>query len=579
MKFHQAFTNAIYNVAQGEPTAVHTPGLQYATTRLKVVPCQPIRPSNRSMFSQQIPPRRITMNLISHISTRAKLILMVSACALGILLVAITSLRGLQQAIVSGEQLGQRKVPTLQILGELRASVGNMRRLEKDMFLNLADEERLNLDHKLWREQVALGNQRIAELRPQLNPEEQTQAESLLAAVAGYEKAVESIHVSITRGEINDPWRANQALEPAMVEVRAIDEALSIIGSKVSERVDTTVTQLAAIQRSAVQLTVVAAVISLAVMLALGYAIGQRIIVPLTSAAAAIERVANGDLCTRVGLGGSDEMGRVLAGIQRMQDNLALLVTEIREGVDSMNMASEEMAAGNQDLSVRTIQAADNLRQTSASMDQLTNTVRQSTDAARQANELAANAASIAARGGRVVGQVVTTMDDINQSSKKISEIIGVIDGIAFQTNILALNAAVEAARAGEQGRGFAVVAGEVRNLAQRSAQAAKEIKGLIGASVDKVEAGSKLVADAGQTMGEIVGSVQRVSDIIGEITSAAAEQSGGIGHVNKAVNQLDQITQQNAALVQESAGAAQNLQEQAVRLSATMTRFGTPTS
>jgi methyl-accepting chemotaxis protein len=200
-------------------------------------------------------------------------------------------------------------------------------------------------------------------------------------------------------------------------------------------------------------------------------------------------------------------------------------------------------------------------------MEELTSTVRQSADAARQANQLASSAAEIAARGGQVVGQVVTTMDEINQSSKKISDIIGVIDGIAFQTNILALNAAVEAARAGEQGRGFAVVAGEVRNLAQRSAEAAKEIKGLIGASVDKVEAGSRLVADAGQTMSEIVGSVQRVSDIIGEITAASGEQSDGIGQVNVAVTQLDQMTQQNAALVEESAAAAESLKDQAQRL------------
>jgi len=207
-------------------------------------------------------------------------------------------------------------------------------------------------------------------------------------------------------------------------------------------------------------------------------------------------------------------------------------------------------------------------------MEQLTGTVKQSADSARQANQLAASAAEVAARGGVVVSRVVSTMDDINASSKKIADIIGVIDGIAFQTNILALNAAVEAARAGEQGRGFAVVAGEVRNLAQRSAQAAKEIKGLIGASVEKVESGAKLVADAGLTMQEIVGSVQRVTDIIGEITAASSEQSDGIGQVNQAVTQLDQMTQQNAALVEESAAAAESLKEQAVRLAQVVGTF-----
>jgi methyl-accepting chemotaxis protein len=250
-----------------------------------------------------------------------------------------------------------------------------------------------------------------------------------------------------------------------------------------------------------------------------------------------------------------------------MQNSLSRIVGEVRNSTDSIGTASQQIASGNQDLSARTEQAASNLQETAASMEQLTSTVRQSADAARQANQLAASAAEIAVRGGQVVGQVVTTMDEINHSSKKISDIIGVIDGIAFQTNILALNAAVEAARAGEQGRGFAVVAGEVRNLAQRSAEAAKEIKGLIGASVDKVEAGSKLVADAGQTMSEIVGSVQRVSDIIGEITAASGEQSDGIGQVNVAVTQLDQMTQQNAALVEESAAAAESLKDQAQRL------------
>ena len=250
-----------------------------------------------------------------------------------------------------------------------------------------------------------------------------------------------------------------------------------------------------------------------------------------------------------------------------MKDSLLQTVTQVRSATDSINTASSEIASGNQDLSARTEQAASNLEETAASMEELTSTVRNSADAARQANQLAATASEIAVRGGQVVGEVVTTMEAINHSSKKISDIIGVIDGIAFQTNILALNAAVEAARAGEQGRGFAVVAGEVRNLAQRSAEAAKEIKGLIGTSVDKVEAGSRLVADAGQTMSEIVGSVQRVSDIIGEITAAAGEQSDGIGQVNVAVNQLDQMTQQNAALVEESAAAAESLKDQANRL------------
>ena len=243
------------------------------------------------------------------------------------------------------------------------------------------------------------------------------------------------------------------------------------------------------------------------------------------------------------------------------------VVASVQGSAASIETASAEIANGNHDLSTRTEQAASNLQETAASMEQLTSTVRQSADSARQASQIAVANAEVAARGGAVVGQVVTTMDEINASSKKISDIIGVIDGIAFQTNILALNAAVEAARAGEQGRGFAVVAGEVRNLAQRSAEAAKEIKGLIGTSVGKVEAGSRLVAEAGSTIGEVVANAQRIADIVGEIMAAAGEQSDGIGQVNVAVSQLDQMTQQNAALVEESSAAAQSLKDQALSL------------
>ena len=264
----------------------------------------------------------------------------------------------------------------------------------------------------------------------------------------------------------------------------------------------------------------------------------------------------------------------LLGSLRRMVESMRGTLTQMRSSTDSISTASSEIAAGNQDLSMRTEQTASNLQQAASSMAQLTATVRQSADSATEANRLASSAAEVASRGGSVVAQVVTTMDEINNSSKRIADIIGVIDGIAFQTNILALNAAVEAARAGEQGRGFAVVASEVRSLAQRSAGAAKEIKGLIGASVEKVENGSRLVADAGRTMTEIVGSVHRVSDIIAEITSASREQSQGIGEINGSVSQLDQMTQQNAALVEQSAAAAESLRAQAGRLAVVVETF-----
>ena len=282
--------------------------------------------------------------------------------------------------------------------------------------------------------------------------------------------------------------------------------------------------------------------------------------------------VAAGRLVTLI----SDDApeGSLMQSVAVLVRSLRKSMHAVRDAANCINTAAGDVAAGSLDMSQRTERTASELQQTASSMEQVAGTVRHSADAAAQANQPASSAAAVARRGGDVVSQVVSTMDDINTSARKIADIIGVIDGIAFQTNILALNAAVEAARAGEQGKGFAVVAGEVRNLAQRSAEAAKEIKALIGTSVDKVETGSRLVADAGSTMGEIVASVQRVSDIIGEIAAASAEQGQGIGQVNTAVNELDRMTQQNAALVEQSAAAAESLQAQARQLAEAVGRF-----
>ena len=292
------------------------------------------------------------------------------------------------------------------------------------------------------------------------------------------------------------------------------------------------------------------------------------------SASSVAARIATGDLGSPIVIDGNDEFRPMLERMSEMQAALQRLVSQVQSSTQSIATASAEIATGNQNLSGRTEQTASNLQQAASAMEQLTSTVRQSADSARQANQLASTATEVASRGGTVVTQVVATMEKIHSSSKKIADIIGVIDGIAFQTNILALNAAVEAARAGEQGRGFAVVASEVRSLAQRSDEAAREIKTLIGASVESVESGSRLVADAGQTMAEIVSSVQRVSDIIGEISAAVSEQSDGIGQVNGSVTQLDQMTQQNAALVEQSAAAADSLTTQAQALTQVVAVF-----
>jgi methyl-accepting chemotaxis protein len=290
-------------------------------------------------------------------------------------------------------------------------------------------------------------------------------------------------------------------------------------------------------------------------------------------AARIAQRIADGDLSAEVQLRAGDTSS-LLVAMKKMADNLAQVVGRVREAVESVSTASTEIAAGNQDLSNRTEQQASSLQETAASMQQLTSTVAHSADNANQAKQLAASASSAAGKGGEVVLQVVSTMDEITAASRKMAEIISVIDGIAFQTNILALNAAVEAARAGEQGRGFAVVAGEVRSLAQRSALAAREIKNMITDSAEKVAAGSRLVNEAGSSMAEIVAQVKRVSDLIGEITSDALEQSSGIRQISQAVNQMDQVTQQNAALVEQSAAAATSLKDQAAMLAAAVNVF-----
>ncbi|MCU4118007.1 methyl-accepting chemotaxis protein [Variovorax sp. N23] len=362
-----------------------------------------------------------------------------------------------------------------------------------------------------------------------------------------------------------------QQARPALQATLALLEELAVYESNLSEA--------ASIQAShdyarATQLMIAVGGIALALGAWVAWFITRSITRPIGEAMLVAEAVAAGDLSSRVEARSRDETGRLMTALKTMNENLAKVVGEVRQGTDTIATASSQIASGNQDLSSRTEQQASSLEQTAASMEELTSTVKQNADNARQANQLAASASEVAVRGGSVVGQVVDTMSAINTSSKKIVDIIAVIDGIAFQTNILALNAAVEAARAGEQGRGFAVVASEVRSLAQRSAAAAKEIKGLIDDSVSKVEAGSHQVAEAGQTMDEIVASVRRVTDIMGEISAASHEQTQGIEQINQAITQMDQVTQQNAALVEEAAAAAGSLQEQAATLVSAVSVF-----
>ena len=418
---------------------------------------------------------------------------------------------------------------------------------------------------------AAESTRQSSELQKQLDghlnsPEERRLFEKLSDARKGYLSSRDAVSAAKKAGDAD---KARQIFDTQFQPAAAtFQDAIKQIVQTSRDELDAAALRVDQANSTARMGLVAFSLCALAVGGLLSFWLARSITGPLRDAAGMADAIAHFDLSQSIRPGGNDETGRLLQSLQTMQDALLRLIGAVRGSTDSIGTASTEIASGNHDLSARTEQTASNLQQAAASMMQLTGTVRQTAESATTANQLASSAAEVAQRGGAVVAQVVSTMEDISASSRRISDIIGTIDGIAFQTNILALNAAVEAARAGEQGRGFAVVAGEVRTLAQRSAEAAKEIKSLIGASTERVESGTRLVQDAGTTMGEIVASVQRVSDIIGEISAAAREQSDGINQINAAVTQLDQMTQQNAALVEESAAAAESLRDQSGQLS-----------
>jgi methyl-accepting chemotaxis protein len=420
---------------------------------------------------------------------------------------------------------------------------------------------------------VVVANGLIKQIEPLLTTDEEKR---LLKSITEHRAKYQAAKVAIM-----DAKKAGNEAEAEKIYAETFDRAaqeyaagLKDLLSLQRKSIDDTGSAMDAGYQSHSRLVILLNVLMLALGGCAALLITRSITRPLKSAVDIAQTVASGDLTTEFGAHGRDEVGELMRALEAMNASLATVVSEVQQGTHAIANASTEIASGNLDLSARTEQQAGALEETASSMEELTATVRHNADNASQANQLAQAASTVAGRGGDIVGKVVETMGSIDASSRKIVDIIGVIDGIAFQTNILALNAAVEAARAGEQGRGFAVVASEVRNLAQRSAAAAKEIKGLIGDSVEQVNVGSELVQKAGATIKEVVDSVARVTDIMAEITEASREQSSGIDQVNEAVTQMDRSTQENAALVEEAAAAAASLQEQAARLAQVANRF-----
>jgi len=432
---------------------------------------------------------------------------------------------------------------------------------------------------KVISERMAAGSARSADLQAQVkaglrNPKSQAQFEEVITARVPYLAARKALLAAKAAGDVDG---ARQIFDTRMRPTSlAYNESVGKLAAAQQKSAENFVAEARAAYETA-RMTLIG-LGTLAVLLGIGFGIfiTRSIVRPIQEAVAIADRVSSGDLGSEFSAASRDETGQLMTALQKMNNNLLGIVSQVRIGTDTIATASAEMAAGNQDLSRRTEQQAGSLEETASSMEELTSTVRQNAENARRANTMAAEAAGIAGQGGAVIAQVVGTMSEINASSRKIVDIISVIDGIAFQTNILALNAAVEAARAGEQGRGFAVVASEVRNLAHRSAAAAKEIKGLIDDSVQKVEAGTSLVDNAGATMENIVQSISRVTGIMGEISHASDEQSAGIEQVNEAINEMDQVTQQNAALVEQAAAAAESMQEQAAHLADVVSVFNT---
>jgi methyl-accepting chemotaxis protein len=494
--------------------------------------------------------------------------------ALCLILVAIQtfSINMLGKVNEGTADLVSRRVPNIVATSLVLAEVNDVAIALRNMILSADPADRQKQRDEIVSSRKA-GLENLEKLRQNvISPQGRALLERMTSANARYIKGQEEMMTRIDAGDDAEMRRyMKEVMRPILADLKQAVNGLLELQSSIASK--TAVEAQATFESTRMTMLVLAAA-SLALAGLIGWWITRSITRPIVRALEVANTVAAGDLTSRIEVTSTDETGQLLQALKTMNASLARTVLAVRSGTETIATASNEVAVGNLDLSARTEQQASSLEETASSMEELTSTVKQNADNARQANVLAEAASSVAERGGRVIGDVVGTMDRINSSAGKIADIIGVIDGIAFQTNILALNAAVEAARAGEQGRGFAVVASEVRNLAQRSAAAAKEIKGLIGDSTEAVQAGGKLVGEAGATMQEIVESVRRVTDIMSEITAASQEQTAGIEQINEAITQMDHVTQQNAALVEQAAAASASMQEQAANLTRAVSVF-----
>ncbi|OPF64878.1 chemotaxis protein [Hydrogenophaga sp. H7] len=513
-------------------------------------------------------------SFMRHFSIRFRMIGAIGVVLALLFVVGSAGLWGMQRMQALSQEFVDHAFHETVELSKLRLAMADLSRHEKDMVIHYESPEQLSLANMKWEKTRDEIGQLMLALQQGEADEDNAVLQQMSAKLKDYSAAVEPTVANIKAGGYDSATVANRMLARAHDRYAELQADMKKIEAIISAEAAAVQAEQVGTGQQTMLLFGIAVAVAVLVVVPTTLANMQSICRPLDQAQRLAMAITRGDLTQPVAVEGKDELTRLMSALGEMQASLARIVSQVRQTTDSIGVASAEIASGNQDLSSRTEQAASSLQQTASSIDQITSTVQQSAESARQASEMAQANAVVAARGGEVVGEVVATMQEINHRSQKIGDIIGVIDGIAFQTNILALNAAVEAARAGEQGRGFAVVAGEVRSLAQRSAEAAREIKGLIGASVEKVEAGTRQVTEAGTTIGEIVANAQRISDLIGHITTAANEQSQGIGQVNGAVGQLDQMTQQNAALVEESAAAAQSLQDQAQKLAGVVATF-----